>query len=208
MEVLKWILIVLGTLVIILAAASFFLKVRIVFSFSKKSGTKSRKSFDITVCGFSIGYKAKKKSENRLTKEDDIQSEPDACFFDKVKKYYGLFLDFKDTYKKNSRKIRRTVHIDYLRLDVKFGLGEAARTGIATGGVWAGIYSVIAFVASIATLTEPKVNVVPAYNEQLCEAEAECIISARLAKLIYTLASLGISYYFISRKRKKHKSYS
>lgn len=204
MEFLKWILIILGLLVLALVIASFFVKVRVIFDFSKKSGKKLKTSFDITVCGFSIGSKAKKRTEKHLSKEDS-QPEADVSFFDKVKNYYGLFLDFKDTYKKNSRKIRRTVYIESLCLNVRFGLGEAAKTGMATGGVWAGIYNVIAFAARIFTISEPRVEVTPLYNELKCELDGECIISARMANLIVALVSVGISYYFISKKRNKHK---
>ena len=90
MEVLKWILIVLGILVIALATASFFVKVRIIFGFLKKSGKKTRTSFDITVCGFSIGSKAKKKAGKHLPKEDS-QSGDDVRFFDKVKSSTACF---------------------------------------------------------------------------------------------------------------------
>ncbi len=180
-----------------------FAKIKVSLSFSKKAGRKLRTSLDISFLGFKIKTDKKKKEKKQSPKKDD-DKEDDIKFFDKVKKYYTLFLDFKDTYKKNSRKIRRTVHFEKICLNVQFGLGDAARTGIATGGVWAGIYNVIALVARLFRISEPKVGVVPLYNEQKCEIEGECIISTRVANLIYTLASVGISYYFISKRRKNN----
>lgn len=206
MEFLKWILIVTGIIFLICLVILLFAKIKVTLSFSKKENRKLRTRLDISVLGFKLKKEIrkakKKKGKNQLSQKDN-DKEDDMSFFEKAKKYYTLFLVFKDIYKKNSRKIRRTVCFDKIWLGVEFGLGEASKTGVATGGVWAGIYNVIAFAARIFVVSEPKVEVTPLYNEQRCELEGECIISARLANLIVTLVSVGISYYFIS---KKHKS--
>ena len=90
-------------------------------------------------------------------------------------------------------------------MHIDFGFGDAMTTGILTGALWTGIYNVISFIASVITIAEPNINIVPSYNQNKCSVKLECIITSRLANLIAVAVSLGISYLKFVRKQKTIK---
>lgn len=182
-----------------------FTKARIYLSFGKKKEQKFKISVSLSLLGGLIkrdlpleskGSPKDKAQGEAKEKEDELK------FFDKVKKHYGTFLDYKEIYEKNFHKIHRSIHAEKTELNLSFGTGDAASTGIATGAVWAGIYNVVAFVSRIIRITEPRIAVTPLYNELRCEFDGKCIISARIVNLILLMVSIGIKIRKINKKEK------
>ncbi len=212
MKVLLWILAFLGIALGLMLIFVLFTGITIRILVEKKSGKKLRTSLEIQALGglFKKKLQADKKPPVPEAKEKKTGPSPEAQedggFFDKVKSAYGKFLMFKEIYRDNRGRIRRSVHATRLQLSLEFGLGDAAHTGIATGAVWAGIYNVVAFAAGHIRITEPRIAVVPLYNQKTCSLKGECIIKARVVNLIITAAGILISYYFKKRKHNKLKN--
>ena len=192
MDVFLTILFWIFAVFLILAALILFVRAKLVFSFKKQKGEDAVMSFQLRLFGGLI-----KKNISFNKKEDkptNYQNEKELKFFEKVKKYYNNFLDFKAVYGENSKKIRKTVYAEKIHLDISFGLGDAAKTGIATGSAWAGIYNVVAFVSKVIRIKEPNITLTPEYNEFTCNASGECIITARPVNLIITAYGIYKSY--------------
>ena len=203
MSIFLKLLFLILVIIVLLLVIVLFTKVTVVGKFQKKKGEKSTYSLDLMFFGGLIKKDLLSIKQKHSKKHDDTKNQDDLKFFDKVKKNYKKFLDFKKAYSKNSRKIRRAICAEKIYLNVDFGVGDAAKTGIATGGVWAGIYNVISFVASIIRITEPKINVNPLYNELKCEIDSECVIKSRPVNLLIAVAGFGITYLKLKKNKKE-----
>ncbi len=205
MEVLLKILVILGICLILGFITLLFSKITLCLKLSKESGKKTILNFEISIFGKTVNIKNKKKTHVKKKEESKKEPYDDMGFFEKTKLWYNNFLIFKEVYKKNSAKIRRTIHATKIHLDLSFGTGDAAKTGILTGAVWTGIYNVVAFISRFIRITEPKINVNPEFNARLCSFTGECIIKARVVNLIRVVVNIGISYYFTRKKYKNIK---
>lgn len=205
MEVLKWILFILGICLALGLVTILLAKITVKLNFLKHRGKKPTVSFEILIFGKPFKKQMVKMKKSRAKKQEESKEEScdDISFLKKTKLWYNNFLIFKDVYKKNSAKIRKTINATKIHFNLEFGTGDAAKTGILTGAVWAGIYNVISFISRLIRITEPKINVSPEFNQRLCSFDGECIIKARVVNLIRVILSVGISYYFVSKKYKK-----
>lgn len=205
MEVLKWVLIILGICLALGLVTILLAKITVKLNFLKQRGKKPTVSFEVLIFGKPFKKQMVKMKKSRVKKQEESKEEScdDISFLKKTKLWYNNFLIFKDVYKKNSTKIRKTINATKIHFNIEFGTGDAAKTGILTGAVWAGIYNVISFISRLIRITEPKVNVSPEFNQRLCSFDGECIIKARVVNLIRVILSVGISYYFVSKKYKK-----
>ena len=98
-----------------------------------------------------------------------------------------------DIYKENKYRIknalkyitRKTV-IKNFNLKFKLGTGDAAETGILYGVAWIVIGSVMTLAGSYLNIIEPRIAVVPIFNQVQLRTELSCIISIRLGHIINT----------------------
>lgn len=101
-----------------------------------------------------------------------------------------------------SREIRKCIIIEKLKIDASYSSGDAATTGIAVGFAYAEIYKLIGFLASIFTISYPEITIKPVFSDELLfEAEAESIIKARIAHIIFT----GLKFYSNYKKASKER---
>ena len=165
-------------------------RVTIIANFQKENGKKSKSSAFIYFFG---GILRKNLLISKPPKSTG-QSEDTLSFFEEVKLYYSYFLEFIAEYKKSAVRLRRTVHAKKILLDVNFGMGDAAKTGISTGYVWSGIYTVISFIASLVRITKPQINVEPDFNQLKCDVNAEIIVKTSLISFIFLAINFRKSY--------------
>lgn len=187
-----------------------FVKTDVIVKAEKQSGQKIKLTLSLVLFGGLIKKNislTKDKSKKALARMHDKVPEPEAeeniKFFEKVKKYYKSFLAFKKAYRKNSHRLYKSIYAKKIVMNVDFGMGDAASTGFLTGALWAGIYNVISFVSRIIRICEPQVQVNPDFNSEHLSLSAECIISTRLANLMFAVVSIGISYFKLIRKTNK-----
>ena len=215
METLGLIMLIILSVLVLFIILCLFVKVRLVFTASK--GDEEALGFSVHISLFGgkftrMLFPGKSdppdhKKDKKTKKKENSQPEENSGFFQKVSKYYKAFLKIKYTYIKSKPKIRRNISVDRFMLNLKFGMDDAAQTGMATGALWAGVYNVVAFVAGIVRLTEPEITITPDYERQKLEFEFESIMRFRLVNIINVLITLGINYYFINKKlTKKEKA--
>ncbi len=198
-------LIVLSLFVLLLGFC-LFVRVRLIFAFDKPRGGKGNFSANIELFGGRFRKSLISPSSSEVTREDDkkqSEASEDVAFTDKLQKFYQAFVRVRHIWLNSKSKVRKNVFAEKISLDVKFGLDDAAATGLAVGTVWAGVYNVIAFLASVIRISEPEVNITPIFDDELVEAKAECILSFTSTNIISVLIALGFNYFIINRKLSK-----
>ncbi len=204
-------LILILTLLIIFISVILFARLKVCITAEKKDGEKA--VFDAAVYlpgGIRLSNTSDKKKKNKKTdkkakpKKTEKNAEKKESFSDKAKKFYRAFTELKYTYKLSKRRIRKNILCDKIFLDISFGLSDAAKTGMATGAVWAAVYNITGFLSRIITLRQPEINISPVFDGKHLEFKAECIFIARGVNLINIMASLGINYLKSKRKLKKY----
>lgn len=204
-------LILILSLLLIFISVILFARLRVCITAEKKDGEKVR--FDAAVYlpggiklnNTDVKKKDKTKKQNNKTKrkKTDKQTEKKESFSDKAKKFYKTFTELKYTYKLSKRRIRKNILCDKIFLDISLGMSDAAKTGMATGALWAAAYNITGFLSRIITIREPQISITPVFDRKHLEFKAECIFIARGVNLINIMASLGINYLKSKRKLKK-----
>lgn len=216
MDIFLTVLLIIFAIILLLIVFCLFVKIRIRLEVQKKDGEKLSRRISVEALGGVLkknlsdfageekkpGHKKEKsKTPLRKTKE-----ESNLTFRQKISRYYQTFLKIKYTYSLSKHKIRKNIMIERLKLSISFGLDDAAKTGMATGAIWAGIYNAVAFAANLVRLTEPQIAVAPDFENEKTELEGECIIVFRLVNIISIILSIGINYLIITHKMKKLKN--
>ena len=200
---MKIIWLVVIALFVLLLGFCLFVRVRLNLVFVKPRGAKGILSANIELFGGRVSKSLLSPSDN-MASSNEVKNQSDVCddtaFKEKLRKYYQAFVRVRYTWLKSKAKVRKNVFAQKLFLDVRFGLDDAAATGIAAGAVWAAAYNVIAFLSSVIRISEPEVNITPLFDDELIEAKAQCILSFTVANIISILISIGYNYFIINRK--------
>ena len=96
--------------------------------------------------------------------------------------------------------IKKRVIIKELNAKITFGLEDAAKTGIATGAVWALIYNIFALITKFATVSEHKFDVEPDYNNECFSASLNGIITVKIVNIISIALYVFVKYMTVSNK--------
>ena len=204
MNVLCVILIALAVLLAGALLFAFLVKVRIVFEVTKVKGEAFKNSIRITFFGNKIGFNLRDLTYKNKSKADVKKEKSDEKILDKIKNYIKTFKILKEVYSKNKFFIRDRLVLEDTKAYVKFGFGDAAVTGIATGAVWSLLYQVLAFVSSIGTVKDHDFDVVPVYNERGFCLNVNGIISFRMINIIRVVLKLVRTYRKIVRETNKN----
>ena len=181
-----------------------FMKSSVIISMTKKKGERAKYKISLRFFGGIIkkdfdGIKKRKKEKDN-TKENKDDS--DKSFIEKAKESYITFKEIKKIYDSNKKRIRKSIYLKKIYASISFGLEDAAKTGIAIGGVWSAIFDVIAFLSNVVTVSKPQIEINPDYNGLLLEFDSEIMIEAKTFGLIVTALDFLIKYKKISKKRK------
>ena len=166
-------------------------KIKIFFEYKKYPGEKLYTDYKVTISGFNLNpilkKIIKKAPENKDAKKKDGQA-----FVKKIKSYAKTISLVSKTYAKNRWFIRKRLKAEMIEFHLKFGLEDAAQTGIATGAIWSLLYAVLALIGQIGTLKNHNFEVVPVYTEAGFISQGSIRISFRLigiATILYKLYS-------------------
>lgn len=205
---MKIIWLVVIALFLLLLGFCLFVRIRLNLVFVKPRGAKGILSANIELFGGRVSKSLLSPSDN-MASSNEVKNQSDVCddtaFKEKLRKYYQAFVRVRYTWLKSKAKVRKNVFAQKLFLDVRFGLDDAAATGIAAGAVWAAAYNVIAFLSSVIRISEPEVNITPLFDDESIEAKAQCILSFTVANIISILISIGYNYFIINRKLLKKR---
>lgn len=206
MTVFCMILAALAALIGIALIAVLLIKVRIVFEVTKNQGEAFENSVRITFFGEKLGFNLKDISKNKKQKADKTKEQNDKKLIDKIKAYIETFSVLKKVYSKNRFLIQKRLVLENTKAFIKFGLGDAAATGIATGAVWSLLYQILAFLGCIGTVKDHEFDVVPVYNESGFCMNVKGIISFRLINIIVVAVRLFVTYRSVTKNKYRNKN--
>lgn len=183
--------------ILFVAAAVLLSKIKVFFEYNKRPGEKLYK--EILIKFWFIPIRIKKKSPKV---KDKPSKEDKRSFIEKVKDTKDIINSLKTTYSKSRHNIRKGFHIENASLHFRIGLGDAAKTGIAVGAMWALLYDGLAFCDYIGTVKNHYFEVAPDYKEEGFESVGKIKLSLRVIDaLIIALRFLHLTY----KNNKKQK---
>lgn len=191
---MKILLILFGLLALIIL---FLLFVKLNFYFEGYYNNNESKNFTLRFyvftkkLGFNIKFKETKKEKE---KKEIEKKEGKDSFIDKAKRFKNNIGIFKNTFSASKGHIKKSVIVKNINLNIDFGLGDAAATGIATGVLWGVIYSAFSLVCHLFTVENHMFAVDPQFNKKITKINADGIIYTRLVNLIITAVVILTNY--------------
>ena len=123
----------------------------------------------------------KRKQKKYIDKKSGFSFTQIQQNIDKVKLIYEAY---KQVFQGVKKYIRGKIICPYFTLTLYFGLGDAALTGITTGGIWAFIYNVFSIINRIVVVQKREINVYPDFNEKRCDICFDSIFTIRIVHII------------------------
>jgi len=212
MNIFLTVIVILLAVILIVSGACFFTKLRIKIAVTKLPGKKTDTSVILETAG-GLFKKNLLKSDSAKNKKQKSKKPPnqnqqtDSGIRQKFNTYYQTFCKIKYIFSLSRHRVRKNILVEKLKINIDFGLDDAAHTGIATGTVWAAVYNAVAFASQLAKLNEPEISVNPDFENEKLACNGECIIVLRLANIISILFVLGINYLNFKNKEKAAINY-
>ncbi len=184
---MAYLLIALSAILILLLIV-LFSKLKIFFEYKKMPGEKIYTDLQISVgiIKLSLKPKAKKKAKQKEKSDEGI--------IKKIKTFKKTFVTLRKVYSKNRWHIRKSLKVENIDFHIKFGLSDAASTGIAVGAIWSLLYSVTALVAQVGSLKKHYFEVVPVYTEPGLIVKGSSRLSIRVISAISLALRLYLTY--------------
>ncbi len=151
--------------------------VKCIISYNEKTSI-SVKTLGITVYSSQKHKKRKKKNEAKNSK-------------DKLPFLKDNTNELKKILKSVYRLSKREITIDELSLYYKFGLGDAALTGIFSGGVYALFHGFGAFVYSNFKVKKQKIDILPDFDNNINDLKVYIVFKLRIINLIKFAVSMA-----------------
>ncbi len=196
------ILCIIIALITLITAILFFTKIKIFFEYKKYPGEKLYKEIKVSV-GFIALDKFTKKLFQGEPKPGKIKSKKKKNLLTEIKTYTELFKTVKKVYSKNRWYIRKALKAENIDFHLKFGLGDAAATGVMTGAIWSLLYSLLAFLCQIGTVKKHYFEVAPVYTEAGFIFKAGAKASIRAISAISIILRLYFTYKKLCKEAKK-----
>ena len=184
---------VIIAIIILLVFTLLFSKFKIYFEYKKYPGEKLYTKLSVSFGFINLNRfadKLSKKAENEVNKADKSED----GMIKKLKKEVQTLKAVKSVYSKNRWHIRDVIKVENLDFHVKFGLSDAAKTGIAVSEVWTVLYIARAFIAQVGTLKNHYFEVCPSYNEETFICQGNIKIGMRMISAIVLFTRLYLTY--------------
>ncbi len=192
-----WFLIILG-LIFVLLGCLLATKLNVIIEYREKRLTVTVKVwfFRYVYTHERIKYlMSKKKKPPRFNPDKLVPEDPKEARKQKAQDSVDEFMDELDRIREYCltlkglalavfKYIRHEVYISDIKVNSKFGTGEASQTGIIHGAVWALIADIYAVLASMFYVDFPEVELEPVFNETVLEIGAGGIIRIRIVHII------------------------
>ncbi|MBC5638643.1 DUF2953 domain-containing protein [Ornithinibacillus sp. BX22] len=127
------------------------------------------------------------ESQKEKTSILDMLEEMDLEDYKDMKQVVQTVIPSFKEVKKIIKMMMKSIVIHQLSWRTDFGTGDAASTGIMSGGVWMMKGTVVSFFHELSNLScQPKLSVTPHFQQRGLYSEIDCIVSIRLGKAIHT----------------------
>lgn len=192
---------VIGILTLILIFL-LFAKINIFLEYKKYPGEKLYTDLRISVGFVKLDSVSKKLMSKPEAKAKTKKQKAKPAIKEKIITYTETFRILKRVYAKNRWYIRKRLTVDKLDFHLKFGLSDAAATGILTGAVWSLLYAVLGFLSQIGSVRKHFFEVVPVYTESGFASQGSIKLSLRMINIISVSVKLYLTYKKILKENK------
>lgn len=191
---MKILLIFLAALAIIVLLLLFL---RLNFYFEGCFDNTESKDFTLRfyVFGKKLGFNIKfRETKKEKKKKEAEREEGKDSFIDKAKRFKNNIDIFKNMFSASKGHIKNAVTVKYINLNMDFGLGDAALTGISTGILWGIIYSAFAFVCKLFTVNTHKFSINPVFNKNIMKINIDGVVYTRLIDVLSAAVVISKNY--------------
>lgn len=151
-------------------------------------------------------FKDQIKSDFQTLKDDDTVVDLEALK-SVAKKYYDHFKTGKSVVLQFLGRLRYRFSISKIELNLTYGLGDPAQTGMAYGAIWGAAGILYPLLREYFRIVFPVLNVTPDFQTKKFELEAESIIRVRAAHIINAaIATVFTNYQELKKFIPKRKS--
>lgn len=186
-------------LAIITAISAFILFVPVGIGAKYENGAFA--IFKIAFFSFEIPVKKTVRKKSKSKKNDGKKPDKEKIVGGHFKKcvstldfVLSVFGDFR-------RFVRKRVSLSNFDMTVKVGTANAASTAVCTGHLWSLSYNILSLIDKIVYVDNPKVDIVPMFNEATFSVSVKGIIKTRIAHII--AAAIVFAYKFLKYKKNK-----
>ncbi len=202
MKILYWVLLAILLFFILAIAVILFSPVKIEYDFKKENGGKLKSKLNLSVINgiiklnlpdLNIKAKSNKKDKRKKKKNaEQLQSKQSDEQFKSVAD--DLFKLLKKLTAKDGKRRAKKIVAEDIVFYLKFGLFDAAQTGIATGAIWTLLYGFFAFFEYRVTVKSHDFKVVPVFETSFFEFNASGIIKAKTVNIIGMVLKIYRNY--------------
>ncbi len=172
---MKIILIILGIIALI-ALLTLLFPLKVVFKYKGESILR------VYAYGFKV-YDSEKKRERKSKKQQqNVQQEEqkpkdESTFLEKLKKNFDIL---KQIIKLIVEKAKKYAIIENIEVKYRFGLSDAAITGIYSGVVYGVVNGFAAYLRNYFKIENQKLDIVPDFDNNVQEFEAKIVLVIRV----------------------------
>lgn len=169
----------------------------------KKEKKKQKKDSRSQKASHTEVEKVKEQSGKEKESEKNLEKKSIEYWIGKLKEYYQSFRDVTTVAAKILRALRYKIQIRGVAIEVVYGTGDAAKTGMAYGGAWAVVSQLYMLLSQYLIFEYPRLELTPVFDQKCFSAAAEGIICFRPVHIIKA-AVIGLSAYYkrLSKKKK------
>lgn len=172
-------------------------KIKVFCEYKKYPGEKLYTDIRITFGGINVTKLISKKVSYKSGKTSEKDEKK---LLDKLKSYARTISIVKKVYSKNRWYIRKRIYAERINFHLKFGLNNAATTGIATGAIWTILYGLLALLGQLGTVKEHFFEVVPVFTEAGFISEGRIKLRFRLIGILSVALRLYLTYKKVQRE--------
>ncbi len=196
---MKIFLVILSIVALILAIA-LLVRVRARLFMTAANGKKFCAALEVNILWKKINInlagekKDKEKPSEDAEKTEDDKPEDKKNILEKLDSICKLLQKSRLTYVMSRRSVKKRLTFENIYFALTFGLGDAARTGIATGTVWGIVYNLFALICRISNVKNHKFNITPDFENEAYDMVFEGILKVSLANIICICAVVYRNY--------------
>jgi len=182
-----------------------FLEISVKFDYDDRLNENFRLRIFLYNEKFGINLLKKDKPKKpKKKKEEKTKDKEKISFFEKIVDVFEELKNISYAYYYSKDFIRKRLILEKLNVNIDFGMSDAAKTGIATGAIWAVLYNIFAVVTKIFTVYDHKFNVEPDYNNEKFLFGVNGILKFKLVNIISIAFYVLIKYITVSKKTQEN----
>lgn len=190
-------LLIIISVIIILIAISLFVKVKARLFMTGANGKKFNAILTINILWkkININLLGDSKKEKTPDEKETANDEKDKKnILEKLDGICKLLEKSRFTYVMSRKALKKRLTFENIYFALTFGLGDAARTGIATGSAWGIVYNLFALLCRVSNVKNHKFNITPDFENECYDIVFEGILKVSLANIICICAVVYRNY--------------